>query len=541
MSSTSSNRSQAFTVGCVLLLSLVWCGNGWAGVEFKWLSCGRNGNLCPDEADLRSSDGSSGPRLEWRPTYADSGYSRAGVRLCDVSDLMCGEVQGIELRAPAGAELLPGKYRAGKVTSTETGKLDLSGDLGCDFADDIGFTVVDIVRNVYGIPVRFVAEFSMRCDVHPKGRGQRRDSGILRGRVEYRGEGTLGPTLFGRGNLLLMFHGPAGSVGNLYELTREGETVQTVPLVRRPGGPPEPSRIPLRNFPAGNVVVDGGGRVHVLIGVGQRAGWPLLATFEPTSGHWTYREIVSDEERKNPGRGTAPTTQARSLAAFGPYVFTIEYVRSSRTMRVMRWDTSDGYTVQRFAESLNNKGGYFDLTAGLDGNLYLLRWARAIVDVYDPETLDLKRSITLSRKCRGIAVNAEGEIFGYDISGRIYRFDNDGALQDELHTELDVYEGSSPKRLSFSELALSRDGVIMLGVWHLTADAPVMIVATDERLDHFQLINPFPGSKIDLESGVFLTFVEPPLGHSSSTRAAVPDRGERAGRHARSDPFQGRR
>jgi hypothetical protein len=102
---------------------------------------------------------------------------------------------------------------------------------------------------------------------------------------------------------------------------------------------------------------------------------------------------------------------------------------------VVRFDTAVGYAADRVGAE-----DYIDLNIGLDCRLYALRSdsvTTQIVDVYDPLTLAPLGSISLELlqgtiDVRGIAVDANGELYGASWDGNIYHFDASGMEIDSL-------------------------------------------------------------------------------------------------------------
>ena len=108
----------------------------------------------------------------------------------------------------------------------------------------------------------------------------------------------------------------------------------------------------------------------------------------------------------------------------------------------------------RFAES----GNFIDLTVGLDNLIYGLE-SYGEISVYDPETLELVRSFTLQDKYnnyRGIAVNAEGEIFSAAWDGNIYYFDPEGFIVDVNQANISGIIDLNTN--NFNDINISPDG-----------------------------------------------------------------------------------
>ena len=77
---------------------------------------------------------------------------------------------------------------------------------------------------------------------------------------------------------------------------------------------------------------------------------------------------------------------------------------------------------------------YIDVTLGGDGLLYALQNTYGAVDVVDPTTLTILRSLALGHTSasRGVAANVNGDIFMVSWNGYISRFDTNGTLINSL-------------------------------------------------------------------------------------------------------------
>jgi hypothetical protein len=82
---------------------------------------------------------------------------------------------------------------------------------------------------------------------------------------------------------------------------------------------------------------------------------------------------------------------------------------------------------------------YIDITLGADNLLYALRNFYGDVDVIDPVSLELIRSVDLGHlsSSRSVTANAEGDIFMVSWSGYVARYDANGVLQ----VTLDIANG----------------------------------------------------------------------------------------------------
>ncbi|MEZ6059032.1 MAG: hypothetical protein R3C19_01585 [Planctomycetaceae bacterium] len=132
----------------------------------------------------------------------------------------------------------------------------------------------------------------------------------------------------------------------------------------------------------------------------------------------------------DPGWGTGGNIFSGGVAKFGQYL----YVSDTGTSRgVIRFDTANGYAVDRADTAFD----IFDVTIGLDGNLYALESGGGgdQVAVINPLTMQVLNTVTLQFTTHyGIAVNAAGEIFATGWEQALYKYNSQGQLIDFLVT-----------------------------------------------------------------------------------------------------------
>lgn len=89
------------------------------------------------------------------------------------------------------------------------------------------------------------------------------------------------------------------------------------------------------------------------------------------------------------------------------------------------------------ASSFVDNTSYIDVTVGQDGLIYALKNSYGNVDVYDPDTLQVIKSVDLGHlsSSRGVTANAQGEIFMVSWDEYIARYSADGILQKKLTIE----------------------------------------------------------------------------------------------------------
>jgi hypothetical protein len=149
---------------------------------------------------------------------------------------------------------------------------------------------------------------------------------------------------------------------------------------------------------------------------------------------------------------------------------------------IIQFNLSD-FSAIRFATTQ----GYQDLTIGLDGLLYALPGEglpAPVIDVFNPTTLALIRSITLSDELfiasiRGIAVAADGTIYavGWD-SGKIYQVNQSGAVLNSLNP---------PDLFSLIDIDIRGDNQLVVG------GVGGNVILTNTSLTTLNLFTPVPG------------------------------------------------
>src|SRR5262245_55770612 len=176
----------------------------------------------------------------------------------------------------------------------------------------------------------------------------------------------------------------------LREFTQSGAEIRTVLL------PP----IQGAQTPGRDLVYDpNGGLVHMYQGVSD----PLLNSYTLAGGGW-------GSGRSTFGWSTYDDYGFGGIGQLDNYVFVTDMSTNTgpgdELKGVVRFDLTGG-PAQRFLENEEP----IDLTIGKDNRLYLLMPGN-IVKKYDPNSLALLGTVTLPQQdFRGIAVNAQGQIF----------------------------------------------------------------------------------------------------------------------------------
>ena len=193
----------------------------------------------------------------------------------------------------------------------------------------------------------------------------------------------------------------------LYEYTPGGTKVQSwaIPF---PGG----NRKSVEDLR--DIVVGPTGNVDIFNGTFT----PYLTTLNPVTGAYTNDAGV--------GFSVAGNTSYGGVAAYGTFVFVPDQnTNGSPDVGVVRFDLSTG-TSQRVLSARE----YEKVAIGGDGLLYALtgneRPGVGGVEVYDPTTMALLRTVTFAQDIRAATADASGDIFAAGWEGSVYEFDRAG-------------------------------------------------------------------------------------------------------------------
>ncbi len=216
----------------------------------------------------------------------------------------------------------------------------------------------------------------------------------------------------------------------LFEYTPFGIQVQSI-AVPCCEAPPENAR---------DIIVDQNGNVQVYNGTAD----PFLSTYNPSSDTWMHHT--------HPGWSTVANSAYGGIGTYQNFVYvtdmrTYDDSGADEAKGIIRFNIDD-FSSQRFAEAFE----FIDLTVGIDGLVYGLS-DEYTVNVYDPLSMELLRTISLATGVRGIAVNEAGDIFGASWDDYIYHFDNNGVIQKSINSgSLDPYD-----------IDISLDGQLVVG------------------------------------------------------------------------------
>lgn len=350
---------------------------------------------------------------------------------------------------PASGELVPGVYNdAQRIFFQDPGRPGMgvtSTGRSCNSVDG-DFEIYAVEFDYFGNLIRLDVTFEQHCG------GVADPPRPLNGDLDFTVDGTLGPTSFTPGNILVSLE------DRVFEYQPDGTLVQMIPI-RRVGGQPTTPPSGSGDYTR-DLILDRDGALHIFNG----SSSAVLSSFEPASGSW--RHDVFD------GWSVSNTSNIGGIAAYDRFVFVPDINLSGDGFGVVRFDTSDNYSAVRFG-SLS----YDEVTIGLNGLLYALEDFSQTIHIFDPVTMVQLDTTVLDTFVSGIAVNAVGEIFGAGASGLdgvLYRFSPAGSQMDSLVTG----------ERGLHDLDLTRDGQIVAGGEHPTLKK-ARVVVTTEALDSF--------------------------------------------------------
>jgi hypothetical protein len=246
----------------------------------------------------------------------------------------------------------------------------------------------------------------------------------------------------------------------IFEFTPDGQQVQALPIGRTPDGDDTPR----------GIAVDPWSNIHLYNGTFH----PYLSTYDTYYDFWDHHTFG--------GWSTANNVSYGGLAAYANYVFATDMFtyNGGEPNGIVRFDTTD-WTAQRFADGID----FINLTLGLDGLLYGLYPGGSpegvLINVYDPDTLELVDQFPTPVSLRGIAVNANSLLFGIDWNGTLYSFDSAGNVYATLVTQTIHFGGT--------DIVVTPDGAVV------ASSALGDVFISDESLSDFTSfhVNGFTG------------------------------------------------
>jgi len=217
---------------------------------------------------------------------------------------------------------------------------------------------------------------------------------------------TAGATLT-PGRLLITTDQSATPANTLYEYTTTGTKTQTfnVPFPTSP-----------RDNYVRDIAVDTDGNVEIFNGTFA----PYLTTFTPSTGSFTH----------HPGDfSVVNNVSYGGVAIYGKYVFVSDEVTAnSSNAGIVRFDAANNYATTRFKSGTE----YERVSIGANGLLYAIQGGEFLglsgVDVFDPQMMNLIRSVPLAADSRAVAVDPTGDMFVASWDGKIYHYNATGSL-----------------------------------------------------------------------------------------------------------------
>lgn len=143
---------------------------------------------------------------------------------------------------------------------------------------------------------------------------------------------------------------------------------------------------------------------------------PYLTTWNPTDGSFTHDTLTGWSSDGNMFFG--------NLGSYKNFVFASDNTNYyDSTSGVVRFDRSNPGSAQRF-DSINPAR----LSVGADNLLYVLGDDLSTVQVFDPDTMALLRTITLALQVYSVTADRESHIIGAWNMGGLVKFDAEGKL-----------------------------------------------------------------------------------------------------------------
>lgn len=200
---------------------------------------------------------------------------------------------------------------------------------------------------------------------------------------------------------------------------------------------------------------------------------PYLTRWTPGPDAWTHETYE--------GWSTGGNISYGGIAAWQDYVFVTDTATYGEPADVaagiVRFNTAAG-TATRYWENFD----FVDVTLGWNGLLYALRPGGSSVWVFDPATMNGQSGFTLYAACSGLAVDANGVVFGASSDGSLYRFSQTGVLLDTLavnvggFTDVDIAaDGSLVAGSRFGWVVVSDTDFGSLSTFRATQNLPVFV------------------------------------------------------------------
>jgi PKD repeat protein len=153
---------------------------------------------------------------------------------------------------------------------------------------------------------------------------------------------------------------------------------------------------------------------------------PTLAVYTPGTGGWSQTPYS--------GWSTANVTSYGGLTTAGHYAYVPDMTTFNSTAAqakgIVRFDLTD-LSAARFLSDRE----YTDLNMGKDGKLYGLQSDSGPVDVIDPATMTVERSVNTNAvmTARGVAADADGNLYVVSWDEAVYKLSPAGAVLNSYH------------------------------------------------------------------------------------------------------------
>ncbi|MEJ2500589.1 MAG: hypothetical protein P8Y65_05585 [Campylobacterales bacterium] len=234
----------------------------------------------------------------------------------------------------------------------------------------------------------------------------------------------------------------------LYEYTSSGELLSQMPIPQNSsGGSAENAR---------DLIALEDGRIAVYNGTFS----PELSVYDGTQWHHFTLE----------GWSTANIVSYGGIAAVGNKIYLTDSstANGGEAKGLVEIDLDNGTTARYFPEN-----EYIDVTLGADGLLYALRNVYGNLDVIDPATLGIVRSVDLGHtsESRAVTANARGDIFMASWNGDVTRYDSTGVVMATLYIDANL-----------GDIELDKTGQLIVSNWSGS------VYVTDEALLSYRAI-----------------------------------------------------
>ncbi len=203
---------------------------------------------------------------------------------------------------------------------------------------------------------------------------------------------------------------------------------------------------------------------------------PLISLYDVENEQWSD---MTSQEWSTVNNGTFG-----GITYYGNAVFVTDMnTANGEANGIIRFDKAAGTSARYFSGT-----DYIDLALGLDNKFYALQNTYGVLDVIDPETMELVSSLELGHTSgiRGTTANQNGHIFAASWDGNIYHYDSAAQLVDSFNTGIN----------NLYDIDINESGFLVIG------SKFGEIAVTDESFSFFNIID-IEGSF----NGTFVAFV----------------------------------